>query len=280
MGFIAIAGCGALGGAVAHKLAGRDRVAEVRLIDPEGAVARGKALDIRQSAPIEQFATRISAADSWAAAAGADVIVIADQAGSGAEHEGEPGLAMLRQLTAAGVSSPLVFAGARQRELMARVVSELRVPRTRVLGSAPFALESAIRAVAAVMLDGSGLDLSLRVIGVPPHGAVVAWEGAAAAGLPLASQLPPHAIASVNARIPSLWPPGPYALGSAAAQIVEGIVHRSRRQFSAFVVLERGPLREAVVAMPVNLRPEGISRVLEPSLTSQEQTKLENALDR
>ena len=32
MGFIAIAGCGALGGAVAHKLAGRDRAAEVRQI--------------------------------------------------------------------------------------------------------------------------------------------------------------------------------------------------------------------------------------------------------
>ena len=39
MGFIAIVGSGALGGAVAHALAVRDRVTEVRLIDPAGQVA-------------------------------------------------------------------------------------------------------------------------------------------------------------------------------------------------------------------------------------------------
>ena len=55
MGFIAIVGCGALGGALAHKIAGRDRIAEVRLIDPEGRVAQGKALDILQASPVEQI---------------------------------------------------------------------------------------------------------------------------------------------------------------------------------------------------------------------------------
>lgn len=279
MGFIAIAGCGALGGALAHKLAGRDRVAEIRLIDPEGRIAQGKALDILQSSPVEQFSTRITSADAWTAAAGADVVVVADAGASSQELSGESGLAILRQIAGVAGSAPILFAGAAQRELMARTSVELKVPRRRLLGSAPLALESAMRAMAGVLLDGSGVDVMLRIVGVPPNAAVVAWEEAAAFGLPLSSQLAAHQIAMLNSKIRGLWPPGPYALASAASRVVEGLLGRSRRRFSCFVPLERGPVRDSVVAMPVELGPEGVRRVLEPSLTRQEQTLLENAFE-
>ncbi len=279
MGFIAIAGCGALGGALAHKLAGRDRVAEIRLIDPEGRIAQGKALDILQSSPVEQFSTRITSADAWTAAAGADVVVVADDGASSQELSGESGLAILRQIADVAGSAPILFAGAAQRELMARTSVELKVPRRRLLGSAPLALESAMRAMAGVLLDGSGVDVMLRIVGVPPNAAVVAWEEAAAFGLPLSSQLAAHQIAMLNSKIRGLWPPGPYALASAASRVAEGLLGRSRRRFSCFVPLERGPVRDSVVAMPVELGPEGVRRVLEPSLTRQEQTLLENAFE-
>ena len=279
MGFIAIAGCGALGGALAHKLAGRDRVAEIRLIDPAGRIAQGKALDILQSSPVEQFSTRITSADAWTAAAGADVVVVADDGASSQELSGESGLAILRQIAGGAGSAPILFAGAAQRELMARTSVELKVPRRRLLGSAPLALESAMRAMAGVLLDGSGVDVMLRIVGVPPNAAVVAWEEAAAFGLPLSSQLAAHQIAMLNSKIRGLWPPGPYALASAASRVAEGLLGRSRRRFSCFVPLERGPVRDSVVAMPVELGPEGVRRVLEPSLTRQEQTLLENAFE-
>jgi malate dehydrogenase len=279
MGFIAIAGCGALGGALAHKLAGRDRVAEIRLIDPEGRIAQGKALDILQSSPVEQFSTRIASASAWSAAAGADVIVIADDGASSQEHSGESGLAILRQIAGVAGSAPILFAGAAQRELMARTSVELKVPRRRLLGSAPLALESAMRAMAGVLLDASGVDVMLRIVGVPPNAAVVAWEEAVAFGLPLSSQLAAHQIAMLNSKIRGIWPPGPYALASAASRVVEGLLGRSRRRFSCFVPLERGPVRDSVVAMPVELGPEGVRRVLEPSLTRQEKTLLENAFE-
>jgi malate dehydrogenase len=279
MGFIAIVGCGALGGALAHKLASRDRVAEVRLIDAEGRMAQGKALDILQAAPVEQFSTRITSADTWAAAAGAEVIVVADEGASSREHAGEAGLAMLRQLVGFSGAAPIVFAGAAQRELIARASVELKVPRRRLLGSAPLALESAVRALAGVLLDTSGVEITLRIVGVPPQAAVVAWEEASASGLPLSSQLRAHEIASLTSKVRSLWPPGPYALASAASRVVEGLLGRSRRRFSCFVPLERGPLRDVVVAMPVELGPEGVRRVLEPALTRQEQTLLENAIE-
>jgi malate dehydrogenase len=279
MPFVAIIGSGALGGAVAHALAAGDRVPEVRLIDSEGAIARGKALDITQSAAIARFATRVTAADAIEAAAGASVVVLADAAASNAEHAGEPGLALLRRLIAIGDSTPIVCAGIGQRELIARAVIELQVPPSRIIGSAPTALESALRALVAVAMDGSGAEISLRLVGVPPRSAVVAWEESAVAGQPLSRELPAHVIAGLNARIPVLWPPGPYALGAACARTVDAIAAGSRRRFTCFVAMDAGPLRAAVTAMPVELNREGVRRILQPALTRQERTLLENAIE-
>ena len=246
MGFIAIVGSGALGGAVAHALAVRDRVTEVRLIDPAGQVARGKALDIQQSSPIDNFRTKLSAAESIDAAVGADIIVIADSADGNVEHSGEAGLGLVRHLTRAGSRAPIVCAGASQRDLVGKAVTDLHLARELILGSAPFALESALRAMAGLALDGSAVEVGLRVVGVPPRGAVVAWEEATAYGQPLASQMPAHVIAGLAARIPGLWPPGPYALATAAARVVEALALGSRRRFSCFVAMDAGPLRAAV----------------------------------
>src|SRR5260221_12383133 len=108
MSIVAIIGAGPLGGTLAHTLAGRGRVDEVRLIDPEGRVAEGKALDIQQSAPVEQWSTRLSAATSVTAAAGADVIVFADFVATG-EIAGDAGLALVRHRARTDTTAPLLF---------------------------------------------------------------------------------------------------------------------------------------------------------------------------
>jgi malate dehydrogenase len=276
MQFVAIVGAGPLGGAIAHKLAARDRVREVRLIDTEERIAEGKALDIRQSSPVEGFSTRVVGAGSVYAAAGASAIVLADAAGGQGEHAAEGGLALLRQLTAVENRAPIVCAGGAQRDVMARAVGELHIAPSRLVGSAPYALESAVRALAGLAIDASGVEIALRVVGVPPHAAVVAWEEASAFAQPIAAHIPPHQISALNARLPGLWPLAPYALASAAARVIEAIVLGSRRRFSCFVALPN----ETVVAMPVEVGEDGVRRIVEPSLTRQERTRFENAIGR
>jgi malate dehydrogenase len=276
---IAILGSGALGATVAHALALRNRIDEVRLIDDQGAIASGKALDIMQSSPIERFSTRVTAADAIEAAAGASVLVVADSAAAGVEHAGESGLTLLRRLAAIERRAPIVCAGALQRALIGRAITELRLDTTRIVGSAPLALESALRAMAGLAVDGTGTEVALRLVGVPPKDAVIGWEEGSIGGEPLSAHLAPHTIAGLNARIPGLWPPGPYALGAAATRIAEALVAGSRRTFSCFVALDAGPVRAAVAAMPVQLQQGAVKRVLEPALTRQERTRLENALE-
>ena len=276
MSFTAIIGAGPIGGAIGHKLAARDRLPEIRLIDEDGRIAAGKALDILQSAPVEGFSARISATEGLAAAAGADVIVLADHAGGQGEHAGDGGLGLLRTLSRLETRAPFVIAGGGARDLIARSVAELHIDPRRLLGSAPFALESALRSLAGLTVDGSGVEISLRVVGVPPRGAVVAWEEATVFGQPLSAHVAAHDISALSARIPGLWPPGPYALASAASRIVEAIVNGSRRRFSCFVSLGHG----GVGAMPVELNEDGVVRIIEPTLTPQERTMMNNALER
>ncbi len=42
----------------------------------------------------------------------------------------------------------------------------------------------------------------------------------------------------IAARTARLWPPGPFALGQAAACVAHGIIHSARRAFSVLTMLE------------------------------------------
>jgi malate dehydrogenase len=277
MSTVAIIGAGALGGALAHALAGRSRVGEVRLIDPEGRIAEGKALDILQSSPVEQFSTRVTASTSYAAAAGARAIVLADLL-SGGEISGEAGLALLKQVARIDTTAPIVFAGGLQRELMGRAITEIHIAPRRLIGSAPLALESAVRAVTAALIDVSPADLSIGVAGVPPRDAVIGWDAATAFHRPIGDVLAPHHMSAVSARLPALWPPSPYTLASAAARVAEALANGSRRRYTCFAAIDTGAGRDLIAAVPVAIIEGGIGKVLEPALSRHERTAFENGL--
>jgi malate dehydrogenase len=278
MSTVAIIGAGPLGGALARTLAGRARIGEVRLIDPEGRVAEGKALDILQSSPVEPFNTRVTAATAYAAAAGADTIVVADLV-SGGEISGETGLALLRQLGRLETIAPFLFAGGLQRELMTRAITELHLAPRRLVGSAPLALESAVRAVTAALMDASPADLSIGVAGVPPRDAVIGWDAATAFNRPIAEVLAPHHLSQLTSRLPALWPPQPYTLASAAARVAEALVEGSRRRYTCFAAIDvTGTGRDMIAAVPVEIVKGGVGKALEPALSRHERTAFENGL--
>jgi malate/lactate dehydrogenase len=303
MSFVAIIGAGELGAAVAARLAARDRAGEVRLVDPAGGgtIAAGKALDIQQSGPIEGFRTRVTAEADVRAAAGARVVIVADGAGASKEWQGDEGLSLIRQLWAVAERDRTVFlcAGAAHRQLIERSVAELKVDPRRICGSAPGALESAIRALVAADVDGSPDDVRLELTGTPPRRAVIGWSAATIRGASVTSALPAHRLQAIADHVPALWPPGPYALASAAARVVEALAAGSLRRHTCYVALttdftdntttdsaDSGELanllrsgRGRVLAMPVRLGVGRVEAILEPSHSPQERTRLETALE-
>lgn len=275
---VAIVGAGELGDALAHLLARRDVVKMIRLIDETGTIAAGKALDIMQASPIEGFSTEIAGSADLMTAAGAAVIVVADRA-DGVEWQGEEGLALLRRLLHLGSPRIVLCAGASQREIVERGVRELGYPRERLFGSAPEALASAVRAMVALETNGSPTDVALTVLGIPPAQIVVPWEEATVGGFAATRVLDEPARRRVTARIAPLWPPGPYALASAAAKAINAAIGRSRRTFAAFVAPDdSGGRRCRTAALPVRLDAGGIQTVETLALSVHDRVALDNAM--
>lgn len=275
---VTIVGAGELGGALAHLLARRDVVKMIRLIDETGTIAAGKALDLTQASPLEGFSTEITGSADLMAAAGAAVIVVADRA-NGVEWQGEEGLALLRRLLHLGSPRIVLCAGASQREIVERGVRELGYPRERLFGSAPEALASAVRAMVALETNGSPTDVALTVLGIPPAQIVVPWEEATVGGSAATRVLDEPARRRIAARIAPLWPPGPYALASAAAKAINAVIGRSRRTFAAFVAPDdSGGRRCRTTALPVRLDAGGIQTVETLALSVHDRVALDNAM--
>lgn len=277
MSTVAIIGAGPIGASVAHTLAKRARVRDVRLLDAASNVAAGKALDILQSGPVEGYDTRLSGDGNILGAAGAGVIVIADSHESG-EWEGDRGLAVVRQLLAAGTTAPFVFAGTKQTWLMETAAQELGLSADRMVGTAAAALSGAVRALVALEINGSGADTSLIVTGRPPA-FLVAWSSATIGGALVSEHIAPHRLNAISNQLKGLWPTGPYAIASATAPVVEGLLSGTRAHVPGVALVDREfAVRSRAALLPLTL---GNGRILakhSPSLNQQEHTEFMNAL--
>lgn len=275
---IVILGAGELGGLLAHVLARRAVARDVCLVDEKGRAAEGKALDIMQAAPVEGFSTTVVGSSDTSLAGGATAVVFADAFG-GSEWQGEPALALLARIRDFAPKSLVVCAGASQRELIERGVRELHLQRSRLLGSAPEALASGVRAVAAAELQMSPRDVALTVLGVPPDHVVIPWEDGSAGGFALQRIVSEPGRRRIESTAGRLWPPGPYALASAAAKVLDTMLGRSERRVTCFVAPDDSAGRRArTSALPVRLNRTGLVDVVLPELSGRDRVRLDNAM--
>ncbi|MEO5821779.1 MAG: hypothetical protein ABIT71_14850 [Vicinamibacteraceae bacterium] len=273
----AIVGAGPLATALASTLAARGRVRHVRLIDDAVTVAAGKALDVRQSTPVLGSDVTIDATADLAAAADADVILIADAHGAPPiEWEGEFGLAVLGRLAAVNGRVPIICAGARQASLVERGVGELGLPWTRILGSASIAFDAAARAIVAEAAGTAARAVFLALAGLPPTRLVVGWSASSIEGAPAEARLAPGGMAMATRRFTGAWPPGPFALAAAAAVLLEHLDDASPAPLPAIVAAPAHGHRAAIALVRVG--PSGVLHAAAPALSPYERIALDNAI--
>jgi malate/lactate dehydrogenase len=255
MSRIAVIGAGPVGAGVVHLLACRDLFREIVVVDEEAASA-GKSLDILQSGPIAGFDTRIHATVDPARTASSLAIVLADRL-PGPEWDGEPALAIVERLIAASPGAFVVAAGARQAWVIERMAAEVPLAASRVVGSAPLALEAAFRSLVALEADASALDVHAPLRGRPPGRISVDWERARIGSEAALTRLPLATLRRLERLLPRLWPPGAFALASAAAAMTAACCTSSRRAYPCFAVA-RSPEGTVVDVRQVRFGPEGI----------------------
>jgi hypothetical protein len=277
---VVVLGAGEIGGAVTQAIAASGVVRRVTLVDEAGDVARGKALDLAQSAPIDGIDTQIAGAADLAVVVGAAAIVVADRHGSSGEWRGEEALQLLARVRGLAPQALVVCGGCHQLDLVERAVLEQHADRRRLVGAAPEALRSAVAALAALEAGAHPAEVSLAVLGRPPGDAFVPWDDAAIAGRRATAVLAAPVLARLDARVGRLWPLGPLALAAAAARVVRLALGGGPGSACVFGVPDRSadvPTRGA--ALPARFSSAGAALDV-PQLSTRDRVRLDGVLGR
>jgi malate dehydrogenase len=273
---VAILGCGDLAATLARRLAEAGTARRVLLVDEDVGRARGKALDILQSGPVEGFDVHLEGTSDLAAAGRVDVLVVADTAEL-PEGTIRPSPAFVEKLRLSPAGT-VVIAAAHPCALVEDLAAA-GLPRERVLGSSPVAQAGALRRHLAELLEVEPRELSATVIGVPPHALLAPQSAAILGGAPVSARHPSalrQALAAVSRRAP-----GPVALAAAAARVIRAL-GGSRASVLPVVTALDGEYgqRGVALAVPARLRDGRVEGVLDVPLEPVERIALENAAQR
>jgi malate dehydrogenase len=274
---VAIMGSGDLAATVARRVAERELFRRVVLVDASDGRAKGKALDLMQSAPVEGYDVSIEGCADLAQAGRFDVLVLADHPALEDAGAGTRAAELVAVVAAALGDAVLLVAGAHAEPLVEAAAGR-GVPRERVLGSAPVALASALRRHLAQELDAEPRSVSATVLG--RTGALVVPQGTATVGGVVVDRVAPaatrRALAAVNGHAP-----GPVALAAGAVAVLRAL-GSARETVLPVTVLLQGEYghRGVALAVPARLGGGRVLSVLEAALEPVDRVALDNAAAR
>jgi malate dehydrogenase len=294
MNKITVVGAGNVGATVTNVLAHKDIVNEIILLDILGDLAKGKALDTWQQAPIDYYSTKVVGTDDYAQTAGSDVVVIT------AGVPRKPGMSRddLIATNAKIVSSvtrsllqysqdPIIIVVSNPLDVMTFAAYEISgLSDKHVFGMAGILDTARYRAFLATALDISPKDIQAVLMGGHGDTMVPLPRYTTVSGIPVTELIGKKKLDEIVERTKmgggelvklmgtSAW----YAPGAAAAQMVEAIVRDEKRIFPCCVRLngEYG-LWDIFLGVPVKLGRDGISQIIELPLNEDEMKMLRSS---
>jgi malate dehydrogenase len=294
MNTIAIVGSGNFGANAALHIA-ENNLAHVTLIDHKPGLAKGKALDLMEAAPVRGFNVNIKGSDSLEALDGACIVVIAAGAsrkvGVASRDLFQENLEVMKKILAEVKQRTPEAIVIIQREPVAalayRAIHECGFEPDRVIGMTGLLETVRMRYFMARALDVSPLNTTALVIGGPGPLAVPLVQYANVSGVPLTELLSPGRIEQIvrlmrrtEEEIMSLLRvlPPYYTPAAALGRLVSAIV-RDQRRYLPVTVLARGQhgLRDVCVGLPALVGRQGVEKVLELDVTEEQKQALAEA---
>jgi malate dehydrogenase len=291
MSKVTVVGAGNVGATCANVLAHKDVVKEVVLLDIKGDLARGKALDSWQQAPIDYYSTSIKGTEDYADTANSDIVVIT------AGIPRRPGMSRddlistnAKIVTAVTKSilehspNPIIIVVSNPLDVMTFAAHKASgLDSSRVFGMAGILDTARYRAFLATELNVSPKDLQAVLMGGHGDTMVPLPRYTTVAGIPVTEMIEEEKLNAIVERTKkgggelvklmgtSAW----YAPGAAAAQMVESIVRDENRIFPCCAHLSgQYGLNDIFLGVPVQLGKNGIERVLELKLNDDEMALL------
>ncbi|EMS33071.1 Malate dehydrogenase [Mariniradius saccharolyticus AK6] len=290
---VTVVGAGNVGATCADVLAYREIAEEIVLVDIKEGIAEGKALDIWQKAPINQYDSRtVGSTNDYSKTANSDVVVITSglprKPGMTRDDLIETNAGIVKSVTENVVKySPnaIIIVVSNPLDVMtyqAHITSKL--PRTKVMGMAGILDTARYRAFLADELNISSKEIQAILMGGHGDTMVPLPRYTTVAGIPVTELVAKDKLDAIIERTKfgggelvklmgtSAW----YAPGSAAAQMVESIVKNQRRVFPVCIKLDgEYGIDDCYLGVPVILGKNGIEQVIELDLNAEEKALLE-----
>ena len=293
---VSVIGAGQVGATAALRIAEQD-LADVALVDVVEGLAKGKALDLMQSAPVEGHARKIEGAESYRICKGSAVVVVT------AGIARKPGMSRddLLQTNAKIVTEVIEsIVAVAPDAILLMVTNPLDVttylaykvsgfPRQRVFGMAGVLDTARFRMFIAEALHTHPEDVQAMVLGGHGDTMVPLPRYSTVSGIPITQLLDAATIKSIvqrtrdgGAEIVKYLKTGSayYAPASSIAQMVGAILKDQKRILPTSVLLtgEYG-LRNVFLGVPAVLGAKGVERVIELKLGAAEQKALERSAE-
>lgn len=293
MAKVTVVGAGNVGATCADVLAYREIAEEIVLIDIKEGVAEGKALDIWQKAPINQYDSRtVGSTNDYSKIAGSDVVVITSglprKPGMTRDDLIETNAGIVKSVTENVIKhSPdaIIIVVSNPLDVMtyqAHITSKL--PRSKVIGMAGILDTARYRAFIAEELNISPKEIQAILMGGHGDTMVPLPRYTTVAGIPVTELIAKDTLDAIIERTKfgggelvklmgtSAW----YAPGAAAAQMVEAILKNQRRVFPVCIKLEgEYGIDDCYLGVPVILGKNGVEKVIELDLNAEEKELLE-----
>ena len=296
MAKVTVIGAGNVGATLAHVLAIRGTASEVALVDVVEGMPQGKALDIRQSAPLGDSDCKVVGTnDLEQGVSGAKVVVMT--AGL-ARKPGMDRMDLLRKnadivsgaMRAVKAKAPdaVVIMVTNPLDVMTFVALKATgFPRERVLGMAGVLDSARFRTFIAMELGVSVVDVSAMVLGGHGDTMVPLPRFSTVNGVPITELLAPDVIDRLGARtakgggeIVGLLKTGSafYAPATSAAQMVDAVLADRGHLLPACVLLE-GEFgeRDICFGVPVVVGAGGMKRIVDLKLSDAEKAMLKKS---
>lgn len=285
---VSVIGAGNVGATCADVLAHREIVNQVVLLDIKENFAEGKALDIWQTAPINNYDTRlIGSTNDYSKTADSDVVVITSglprKPGMSRDDLISTNAKIVEEVTSRVMEhSPnaiLIIVSNPLDVMTYCAYLTAQIDSKRVFGMAGILDTARYKAFLAEALNVSPKDIQAMLLGGHGDTMVPLPRYTTVSGIPVSELIDKNSLNAIIERAKvgggemvkllgtSAW----YAPGAAAAQMVEAIVKDQKRIFPVCAWLQgEYNLKDIYLGVPVKLGRNGIEQIIELNLNNDE----------
>ena len=291
---VTVVGAGNVGASVAQYIVEKE-LADVVLTDVIEGLPQGKALDLLEAGPVHRYDCLLTGSNDYKDTAGSDIVVItaglARKPGMSRDDLLQKNAEIVRGVVEQVVRhSPnaILIVVTNPLDAMAQLAYRVSgFPRHRVIGMAGILDSARFRTFIARELDVSVENVTAFVLGGHGDTMVPLPRYSTVAGIPITDLLPKERIAALvertangGAEIVNLLKAGSafYAPGASTTEMVEAILRDKKKILPCAAYLEgEYGINGLFVGVPVKLGRKGIERIIQITLTADEDAALKKS---